>query len=370
MKRKQLVIASVLKPVNDTRMYEKFSLSLAKTNKYEINIIGFSSKKIPFQPFIHFYPIFDFKRLSFKRLTAPFMFFKLLFKINPKIIIVTTYELLLPSVIFSWFRKTKIVYDIRENYGKNVIHNHGIPRPVRYLWAAVIFFTEWGTRPWVAHYFLAEKGYLKELKFPGKKFTVLENKAVKTENFSREKTNLKKEIRFIYSGTITKIYGIDQAIKLFLDIKKCMPEATFLIIGHFPYPEDFARIKALADSNPSIIIKGGLAPIPHIEIMEEIARSDFGFVSHQPTPSIENCFPTRILEYMARQLPVILQDHPLWTSFCQKWDAAIFTDFNSYDLKEIIAQIRQRKFYQKGIPTTVFWQQEEEKKLLKVLDKM
>jgi glycosyltransferase involved in cell wall biosynthesis len=371
MKKKQLVIASVLKPVDDTRMYEKFSLSLAKTNKYEINIIGFSAKKIPVHKHIHFYPIFGFQRLSLKRFMAPIVFFKLLKKIQPELIIITTYELLLPSTLYSWFWKGKFVYDIQENYAKNVVYNHGIPKPARYLWAGFVFLIEWGTRRSVTHYFLAEKGYQKELSFIEQKFTVLENKAFFSGNFQKT-ADVKDEnkIRFIYSGTITKIYGIYQAIELFLNIKKSIPHATFIIIGHFPYRKDLALITSIAEQNPSIVIKGGLEPVPHAEIMEEVAQADFGFVSHQPVPSIENCFPTRIYEYMALRLPIILQHHSLWTSYCEKWDAAIVTDFNNYSCKKIVEQLQQRKFYQKGIPSDLFWQIQEEKKLLKEVDRI
>ena len=53
-------IISILKPVNDTRMFEKFGLSLGQTNKYDVNIIGFKSKKIKKIKDVRFYPIFSF----------------------------------------------------------------------------------------------------------------------------------------------------------------------------------------------------------------------------------------------------------------------------------------------------------------------
>ena len=45
--KKKIVIASVLKPVDDVRAYWKLSQSMAKTNKYEVNIIGNDGKKPP-----------------------------------------------------------------------------------------------------------------------------------------------------------------------------------------------------------------------------------------------------------------------------------------------------------------------------------
>lgn len=41
----KILIASVLKPADDVRSYSKIGQSLAQTNKYEVNIIGFDSKR-------------------------------------------------------------------------------------------------------------------------------------------------------------------------------------------------------------------------------------------------------------------------------------------------------------------------------------
>ncbi len=49
MKKTKVVIVSLLKPIDDSRMYEKFGLTLEQANEYEINIIGFTSKNIPTQ---------------------------------------------------------------------------------------------------------------------------------------------------------------------------------------------------------------------------------------------------------------------------------------------------------------------------------
>ena len=47
MSQTQIVIASVLKPLKDPRLYYRFAISMRETNKYLINIIGFSLKKEP-----------------------------------------------------------------------------------------------------------------------------------------------------------------------------------------------------------------------------------------------------------------------------------------------------------------------------------
>ena len=47
MKKQRIVLASVLKPVDDTRMFEKIGKSLAREPKYEISIYGYPSNKPP-----------------------------------------------------------------------------------------------------------------------------------------------------------------------------------------------------------------------------------------------------------------------------------------------------------------------------------
>ncbi|MFM7852383.1 MAG: hypothetical protein ACKO96_10825, partial [Flammeovirgaceae bacterium] len=71
IKKPRIVIASVLKPVDDTRAFEKMANSLAKQN-FEVYLIGQPSKnKLPGASFIHFLPVQKFDRLSFRRWLAP-----------------------------------------------------------------------------------------------------------------------------------------------------------------------------------------------------------------------------------------------------------------------------------------------------------
>ena len=47
MSQKTALIASILKPVDDTRLYEKLGKTIGQTTKYRVNIIGFVTKKLP-----------------------------------------------------------------------------------------------------------------------------------------------------------------------------------------------------------------------------------------------------------------------------------------------------------------------------------
>ena len=70
----RLVIGSVLRPVDDHRMYEKLGIALSELGKHEIHIIGSRSQGRVRDKNIVFHPLFDFKRLSVKRFLAPVRF--------------------------------------------------------------------------------------------------------------------------------------------------------------------------------------------------------------------------------------------------------------------------------------------------------
>ena len=45
-KKSTVVIASVLKPVDDSRMYEKIGLTLAESGRYDVHVIGCAERKL------------------------------------------------------------------------------------------------------------------------------------------------------------------------------------------------------------------------------------------------------------------------------------------------------------------------------------
>jgi hypothetical protein len=356
------VIASVLKPVDDTRMYEKLALSLQQTNRYEVNIIGFASKKPPVQQKISFFPAFRFRSASPKRIFASLVFIKLLISIKPALLIIGTYELLPVAVLYKLCRREcKLVYDVRENYALNLRTNRGKGFLVNLI-AKIIRLTERISQHFIELNILAEEKYAKEMPHL-KHNVVLLNKyrSVTKKEYLPQRVEFKQRshstTKILYCGTISEVYGICQSLDLIRSLKRKIPGLEARIIGHVTndnllnklvtkYPEDY------------IYWDVALFPVPHQDILDAIKLADFGLVAHQPVESIRNCFPTRIYEFMALGLPFILQDHPLWTGYASPWDCCIITDFNNFDTDDIVYQMKTRRFYSKGIPEDVYWNKE------------
>ena len=116
---KKIVIASTLKPIDDVRAYWKLSQSIAKTNKYEVNIIGNKGKKPFTDANIKFLPHSIDRSNWLKRiLIREILLFKIL-RLKPALLVITTHELLNTAFICKLLIRCKVVYDVQENYGKN-----------------------------------------------------------------------------------------------------------------------------------------------------------------------------------------------------------------------------------------------------------
>lgn len=363
MKRTKLIIASVLKTVDDTRMYEKFALSLSQTNKYDINIIGFYSKNNPEAPTIRFHPIFNFKRISPGRLLAPTKYFFKILQLKPEVLIVKTHELLLVTALYKILFGGKVIYDVQENYYRNIKHTKAFPTLLRPIIAGYVRGKEYLSRLFVDHYFVAERHYEKEFSFTQKKSTIIENK-YKPLELPQEYQRGKK--RLLFSGTIADSTGVFQAIELAKNLHDIDSHYELLIIGYCAIATTLKKIKAYIHPYPYIKIKGGGQLVQHTDIVKAIQSSDFGIIYYPKNLSTINSIPTKLFEYLGNQLPIIMPQNPTWKGITDTYDAAIIIDFKDYDARQIHQQLKRTEFYKIEPGNEVNWQSEE-KKLLHVI---
>jgi glycosyltransferase involved in cell wall biosynthesis len=364
MKKRRIVIASVLKPVDDTRAFEKMACTLA-ANDWEVFLVGQPSKNSSSgNSKIHFLPLRKFNRLSLSRLVAPLKVGLKIHQVKPELLIVNTHELLIVAVVNRIFFGTCIIYDIQENYWRNILLTSAFPLFLRPLLASWVRLKEKVTSPLFHHYFLAEKGYEKEIGFVGKKYTVVENKVVVPPNFKRFPKP--EKIRLLFSGTLAESTGVFSAIKLAEKLHQIEPKIELLIIGFCAVEATLKEIELTIQHQPFITLKGGSELVPHTEIFEAISTSHFGIISYPISPHIENSIPTKLYEYLGCQLPILLQEHLTWVEICKPYAAAITINFTDPDVNVILHQMKKSTFYSKP-PIDVTWESEA-MKLLKVIE--
>ncbi len=361
MKKTKIVIASVLKPVDDTRMFEKIGVSLGQTNKYDINIIGFSSKKNRKVKGIAFHPIFDFKRISWARATLGWKYLRLLNSISPKLIIVNTHELLLPTLLHKTLYDCSIVYDIRENYYYNIMHTTVFPRWLRWPLALWVRMKEWFISPWIDLFLLAEKKYEQEFSFSKGKSIVIENKyagTVTKVSCAEGHQKTQGHTKLLFSGTIAKSTGVFEAVRLCELLHQKDPTITLMIIGYCAKADVLHELQLLIKDSPFIRLVGGSTLIPHEQIKAAIQEADFGIIYYPYNKSTIGSTPTKLYEYLANELPFLVQEHPEWLELGRKYAAGIPISMTSMDVDELLWKMQNSTFYPNGVGSEVYWESE------------
>ena len=351
MKKRRIVLASILKPVNDTRMVEKMGASLVQSGQYEVHIIGYPISASISESNIHFHPLQRFKRLSIGRFAARIKTLKFIIKVKPELLIVTTAELLEVAVLFRIFFGTKIIYDIQENYWRNILYTNAFPKLVRPLIASLVRLKEWLASPFFSQFLLAEKCYVDELGFIRNKFVVIENKCKIPQDFHRNPG--KEFIELIFTGTLAESTGIFQAINLAKKLHAVESKIQLTIIGYCAQQKTLLQIEDEVSKNSFVRLVGGRNLVPHSEIITAIATANFGIISYPVSRHTDNKIPTKLYEYLACQLPILLQNHKPWIEIANAFDAAIVIDYEQPDIESILKQIHTRRFYSNIAPGQV-----------------
>ena len=276
--KKRIVIASLLKPVNDARNYEKLAVSLAKIEEYEVTSIGISPSE-HFQPInnIEYQSIGTYNRSLGRRFFNQLKIVFLCIKLKPQLFLMTTIELYPSAWLLKRIFKVKVIYDIQENYQANIQYQKIYHGYLKNILTKIIAAFNKKIDAIVSHYLLSEKCYEYELNLEKRKVTVLENKYVGS-NYTVVKKNKKdKVIRIIFSGSISYYSGLDRVVKYFKKLKCHLPRATLSVIGFAP--EKKVKMQFLKSENdPSIEWEIKDTPMDHYQLIDAIKNADIGII--------------------------------------------------------------------------------------------
>ncbi|HMG93880.1 MAG TPA: hypothetical protein VK589_27665 [Chryseolinea sp.] len=368
IKKRRIVLASVLKPANEPRMFEKIGMSLSK--KFDVYCIGApltsknNEKSYP-SPKVLELP--SAERLSLSRLFMPFNVLVKVIRLKPSVVIICTHELIFISLIAKLLTGCKILYDIQENYYRNIRYGNSFPTILRYIVALYVRLKEALSRLFIVHYFLAEKGYEGEMSFFGKNRTVLENKVIALSPATTSKKSISDGcIHLVFTGTLAETTGVFIAIDLAKKLHELDPRIRLQIIGYSSKSETVDHIQSTIQDHYFIALKGGNTIVPHEDILLAIQSADFGVISYPLNPSTINSVPTKLYEYLAFRLPILLIDNTQWQSICDAYNAAIPFNPDTLSAENLLSALKAQKFYT-TLPQDVFWSSEE-KKLLQTME--
>lgn len=353
-----LLIASTLKPIKDIRAYGKLALSLGETNKYRLNIIGFSPKKPKSDSGIRFFSSMSHFDSSLDRLLAQYRFLISLFRVRPKVLICCTFEFLPIAAFFKSFLSYKLVYDVQENYLLNLDLNPNSQFKNKARAKKLIQKAE--SIKGVDLFLLAEKCYADEM--PEKRpFLILENKY---EGEIMVTPPLifkgKKKFRFCISGTITPAFGTWEAVLWFKEILKSFPDSELDIIGHCPLENFWVKLCQVAKEIPQVSLQIDRNPVAHQQLITALKRADFALLPYQNHPAIADKMPTKLFECAALGVPVLITFNPKWKAFLSDFTGGYSVDF--LDTPNALAQFEEalkQTYFNSVPPLSILWQSEK-----------
>jgi len=331
------MLASYQKPINDTRMYEKFGLSLLNSGKYKVIIVGRPAQTTPTEE-IQFIPKFKFTRNGFSRLIAWISLLKLLREFQPSVVIISSWELL-PALAF--YRCEKKVYDIRENYIKNTEFNS---RSMRWIKIGVVKLYE-RFRTHADIFLISDESYRSELSLNTNQAVLIRN-SYKTPAFHHQRSS---GSTFLFSGTLSKAYGVYRAIEIVRKLHTNDPSVRLTIIGFCPVKKDRETLNKIAASTPWITLKGIDHLVDHELILKEIQISNYGIISYEHHDHILSCTPTRLYEYIGERLPILFTGHKDWKQLIDSVQGGIAINPKAFDPKEVLNLLRETEFFTRSI---------------------
>ena len=362
-------------------MRGKFAETLAGRPGMRVHVAGRGAAAADdTQVKIRLHPIFNGPRLSLGRLAAQWRYGQLLRQLKPDLVIVHAPELLPLTLLWQALgRGRKFLYDIRENYALNVSTQSVYQGLTRRGLAAGLRWVEARAARQAAGVILAEASYAAELPFlselPPARVVVLENKYQPQPGEQQRQQPLKlppltEPLRLLYSGTISELNGVREAVAVAKQLRAAWPGGVRLtVIGFCQQPELLRQLELQAAAHADwLTLIGGAEPVPHAGIVAEIGRSHLGLLAYRPHASTARCRPTKLFEYLAHGLPVLAAPNPLWQELLDAHGAGMVVDFTQpVDGPELVARLRAHSFYPNGIPTDVLWAGEG-KKLWHLLD--
>ncbi|MDJ0365244.1 glycosyltransferase [Hymenobacter sp. H14-R3] len=376
------MLASVLKPVDDTRMRGKFAETLRARPGWQVHVAGRTCGSAGPAPTADTGPpvgqhrIFWGSRLGLGRLLAQGRYWRLLRALRPSMVIVHAPELLPLTLLWRALGGGRqFMYDIRENYALNVRTQQVYRGWLKRGLAAGLRWVEGAAAARAAAVLLAEASYAPELPFlarlPASRVLLLENKyqpapGEQLPRVARPLPTPAEPLRLLFSGTISVLNGVWEAIELARHLRATRPGgATLTIVGFCQQPGLLLDLQRVAATESTwLTLVGGARLVPHRRIVAEIARSHLGLLPYRPHTSTERCQPTKLFEYLAHGLPILIPHNSLWESELSKYQAGLVVDFADAPstAAAVAAALPDALFYPAGVPTeTVQWAGEGKK---------
>ena len=328
---KVAVLTSVHTPF-DTRIFHKEAKSLLKAG-YDVTLVAQYHK----DEIVEGIKILSLPtpRNRLERMTRTvWQVYRKALKINADIYHLHDPELM-PLVLILKLQRKKVIYDIHENLPKHIKIKPWINPLYRDLVSMSVY--------WVERFLLldvptifAETSYHKDYHWVKNYTTILNMPLIDQLRSLKRESSMTGKMSIGYIGGVSAVRGSLVTLEALKILKGHGIEPRFECVGIFDtlHKQELLRLRERGELH-NVVFHGYM---PAHEGWPIIAQCDIGLAILYPLATYVESYPTKVFEYMAMGLPVIVSDFPLYREIIERSNCGFCVD--PLDPQEIAGAIR------------------------------
>jgi len=295
---------------NDSRIFHKEAVSLAKRHSVELYGIGdFIFKEIKGVK-VFGLPRYNYRRL---RILNWLMLLRLAMKSEADVFHFHDPELIPLGLLLKLIKRKKVIYDVHEDFPASIMYKEWIPNMYKDSLSKVLALLEKGLAGLFDAILLAEFSYADNFRNIDRKKIEILNYPLR--EFVVERKASSENINLVYAGSISEVRGVFCMIKAVSMLCREFDNVRLFLIGPVVSPAIEIRIREIIQEN-NLMEKVTLAGrVPLSQVYEFYSRCHLGLILLHPERNYLRSLGTKIFEYMAAGLPVVASNFPLWEEF-------------------------------------------------------
>jgi len=299
----KICILSSVHPAFDTRIFYKQTKTLVKAG-YDVTLIAQHDKDETVDG-VKIIALYKPKNRLQRMLGLTPKVLSLSLKQNAEVYHFHDPELIPVGTILKTLGK-KVIYDVHEDYNKQILSKSYLPKITRNSIALITKAIENTASKFFDGIITATDNIQKNFSSHNKAISV-RNFPILSPSFSVKKFSDNDIFNLIYVGILFEIKGITQIIKA-LELVDSNKPLKLTMCGEFIQPEYMEKVRSLK----------GFEKVEHLgwvdshAIPDLLRKADAGIVCFLPEPNYIKSMPIKLFEYMEASLPIIASNFPLW----------------------------------------------------------
>ncbi len=232
-------------------------------------------------------------------------------------------ELLPIGIILKLFSGNKIIYDVHEDYSKQILYKSHFPKIIRSSISLLIRMTEYLSSKLFDGIITATDDILRKFSYHKRAVSIKNYPILSYFTGIINKDNREhcksKVFNLVYVGNISKERGIIEMIRALEYINQPIKLSLYGNYDSNSYESELCNLKGYEKVE-------FLGWIQHEKITELLSGYDSGIVCLHPIPNYITALPIKLFEYMAAGLPVVASNFPLLREIVEENKCGVCVD--------------------------------------------